>query len=176
MQIGPEDSGVHLLAERPEIEPCFMSSKREQLNEVVCTNRKARYEYFVLDTLECGVVLTGSEIKSVRNHKASLDGSYATIKNNEVWLIDCNIEPYKEASYLQHEPKRKRKLLLHKQEIRKFGQKAEEQGHTLIPLKIYIKDGKAKIELAVCRGKKNHDKRQSIKERDDKKQIRSFRK
>lgn len=174
MQIGPVESGVHLLAERPEIESCFMNSRKEQEIETVCTNRKARYEYFILDTLECGIVLTGSEIKSLRNHKASLDGSYATIKNEEVWLIDANIDPYKEASYFQHEPKRKRKLLMHREEIKKFGQKAEQKGHTLVPLKIYFKNGKAKVELAVCRGKKSQDKRQTIKDRDDKKQIKRF--
>lgn len=151
-----------------------MNSKEETNIETVCINRKARFEYFILDTLECGMALTGSEIKSLRNHKASLDGSYATIKNNEVWLVDANIEPYKEASCFQHEPKRKRKLLLNREEIRNFGKKAEQKGHTLVPLKIYFKNGKAKVEIAVCRGKKNQDKRQSIKERDDKKQIRSF--
>lgn len=151
-----------------------MSGKKEQNLEIVCSNRKARHEYFILDTLECGIVLTGSEIKSIRNHKASLDGSYATIKNNEVWLVDCNIEAYKQASYFQHEPKRKRKLLLNRQEIQKFGLKAEQKGHTLVPLKIYLKDGKAKVELAVGRGKKYHDKRQALKEKDDQKSMRRF--
>jgi SsrA-binding protein len=141
--------------------------------QTVCQNRKARYEYHILSTLECGIILTGSEIKSIREHKVSLDGSFATVANGEMWLIGTNIDPYKNATQ-QHEPKRKRKLLLHKQEIQKFGQKAEQTGHTLIPLKIYIKEGRAKVEIAVCRGKQLHDKRQAAKERDSRKEIRKF--
>ena len=151
-----------------------MCGKKAKESEVVCVNRKAKYEYFIIETLECGIVLTGSEIKSIRNHKVSLDGSYATIKNNEVWLVDCNIEEYKQASYFQHQPKRKRKLLLRQEEIKKFAIKAQQKGNTLIPLKVYLLNGKAKIELAVCCGKKMHDKRQAQKEKDDKREMRRF--
>jgi SsrA-binding protein len=141
---------------------------------VVCQNRKARHEYHILDTLETGIVLTGSEIKSVVQHHVSLDGSYATVSNNEVWLIDSNIEPYKDATNFPHEQKRKRKLLLNKREIQKFSLKAEQKGHTLIPLKMYLKDGRAKVELAVCQGKNLHDKRQANKEKDARKEMRKF--
>jgi SsrA-binding protein len=141
--------------------------------ELVCQNRKARYEYHILSTLECGIALTGSEIKSVREHKVSLDGSYATIIDGSIWLINTKIDAYSNATD-QQDPKRKRLLLLHKQEIKKFAQKAQEKGHTLVPLKVYIKGGRAKVELAVCRGKQLHDKRQTSKERESRKEIRKF--
>lgn len=139
--------------------------------KIVCQNRKAKYEYIVLDTIEAGIVLTGSEIKSVIESQISLDGSYATISEGEAWLLQCGIEPYKNATGFPHETKRKRKLLLNKREIRKFGIKAEQKGCTLVPLKMYLKEGKAKIELAVCRGKKLHDKRQANKQRDAQREM-----
>lgn len=149
-------------------------SKEHNHIEIVCQNRKARHEYHILDTIECGIVLVGSEIKSIRNHKASLDGSYATVEKNEVWLIDSNIDAYKNAANFPHEPKRKRKLLLSRQEIHKFGEKAEMVGHTLIPLQIHLKNGRAKVELAICQGKQLHDKRQAAKEKDARKEMRKY--
>lgn len=151
-----------------------MKVKVKEEIEVVCQNRKARHEYFVLETLECGIVLVGSEIKSIRDHKVSLDASYALIEKDEVWLVDCNIDPYPNARMFPHEPKRRRKLLLHRDQIRKFAEKAGEKGHTLIPLRLYLKDGRCKVELAVCKGKQLHDKRATQKERDTKKEIRNY--
>jgi SsrA-binding protein len=142
---------------------------------IVCQNRKARHEYHILDTLECGIVLVGSEIKSIRDHKVSLDGSYASVENGEMWLIDCNIDTYKNAVNFPHEPKRKRKLLLKKHEIHKFGEKSEATGYTLIPLQIYLKNGRAKVEVAVCQGKQLHDKRQALKKRDAEREMRQGR-
>jgi len=135
-------------------------------NQVVCQNRKARFEHEVLDTLEAGIVLKGTEIKSVRQHHVSLDGAFAIVTNGEVTLVNCNIEPYKQGNVHNHEPKRQRRLLLNKSEIAKFAEQAKIKGFTLVPLSMYIKNGKAKVELAVCRGKQLHDKRQAIKDRD----------
>lgn len=141
--------------------------------QVVCQNRKARFEYEILETIEAGIVLKGTEIKSVRQHHVSLDGSFAIVQGGEVALANCNIEPYKQGNIHNHEPKRQRRLLLHKSEIRKFAEKAKVKGFTLVPLSIYLKDGKAKVELAVCRGKQLHDKRASMKERDAKREMRN---
>lgn len=141
-------------------------------NQVVCQNRKARFEYEVLETLEAGIVLKGTEIKSVRQHHVSLDGAFAVVANGEVTLVNCNIEPYKQGNIHNHEPKRQRRLLLNKSEIAKFAEKAKTKGFTLVPLSMYIKNGKAKVELAVCRGKQIHDKRQSIKDRDLSRELR----
>lgn len=135
-------------------------------NQIVCQNRKARFEYEVLETLEAGIVLTGTEIKSVRQHHVSLDGAFAVVANGEVTLVNCNIEPYKQGNVHNHQPKRQRRLLLNKSEIAKFAEKAKVKGFTVVPLSMYIKNGKAKVELAVCRGKQLHDKRRSIKDRD----------
>lgn len=138
----------------------------------VCTNRKAHYEYEILDTLEAGIVLHGAEVKSLRENKCSIDGSYAVVTNGEVWLINSFIDEYKnDSSWQPHEPQRKRKLLLNKKEIHKFAEKSEEKGFTLVPLSVYFRNGFAKIELAVARGKQIHDKRQVIKERDAKREM-----
>jgi len=146
---------------------------KEPNEKTICQNRKAWHEYTVLDTIEAGIVLKGTEIKSIRDHKISLDGSYAKVENGEVWLIGCNIDEYNHSSpSLNHEPKRKRKLLLHKREIDKFAEKAEQIGHTLVPLKVYLSKGKAKVELAVCKGRQLHDKRQALKDRDAIKEMR----
>lgn len=142
--------------------------------ETICHNRKARHEYHIIDSVECGIVLLGSEIKSIRSHNASLEGSYAVLDQGEIWLIDSNIQPYKMASNFPHDPKRKRKLLLKRQEIRKFGEKSDVKGYTLVPLKIYLKNGKAKIELAVCQGKQIHDKRQSEKAKEAEREMRKY--
>jgi SsrA-binding protein len=140
--------------------------------EIVCQNRKARYEYEVVETLEAGIVLKGTEIKSVKQHHVSLDGAFAIVNDGNVTLVNCNIEPYSHGNVNNHEPKRQRRLLLNKTEIKKFAEKAKVKGFTLIPLSMYISNGKAKVELAICRGKQLHDKRASIKERDIDREMR----
>ena len=141
-------------------------------NQIVCQNRKARFEYEVIETIEAGIVLSGTEIKSVRQHHVSLDGAFAVVSKGEVALVNCNIEPYKQGNVFNHEPKRQRRLLLHKSEINKFAEKAKIKGFTLVPLSMYLKNGLAKIELAICRGKQLHDKRQTIKDRDNAREMR----
>lgn len=134
-------------------------------------NRKARHDYFIDDTIECGIVLTGTEIKSIRKGSANIKDCYARIKNDEIFLINMFIAPYKEGNQFNHEETRSRKLLLHKNQIRRLKNKVEQDGYTLIPLKVYFTRGKAKVELGVCRGKKNYDKRETIKERDLKREM-----
>jgi SsrA-binding protein len=142
------------------------SEKKGDENEkLVAQNRSARHEYDVLETLECGIMLVGSEVKSLRNGKVSLDEAYGRVKNDEVWLVGCDIAEYVQANQFNHEPRRPRKLLLHKREIAKFAGKAFEKGLTLVPLKLYFKRGKAKLLLGVCRGRKLHDKREVMKQK-----------
>jgi SsrA-binding protein len=142
-------------------------------NKVVCTNRKARHEFEIIDTIEAGIVLHGFEVKSLRDSKVSLDGSFAVVENDEVWLLNCFIDEYTNRStWGIYQPTRKRKLLLKKSEIRKFAQQASIKGFTLVPLSIYFKDGRAKIELSVCRGKQLHDKREALKKRDSERDMR----
>jgi SsrA-binding protein len=137
---------------------------REHDNErLTSQNRRARHEYEVLDTMECGIVLVGSEVKSLRAGKISLEEAYGRMKAGEVWLMGCDIPEYREANRFNHEPKRPRKLLLHRREIKKFASKAYETGYTLVPLKMYFKGGRAKVLLGVCRGRKLHDKREKLK-------------
>jgi SsrA-binding protein len=143
-----------------------------QNNQVVCQNRKARFEYEVIETLEAGIILTGTEIKSVRQHHVSLDGAFAVVANGEVTLVNCNIDPYKQGNIYNHEPKRQRRLLLHKSEITKFAEKAKVKGFTLIPLSMYLTHGIAKIELAICRGRQVHDKRQVMRQKDIEREMR----
>lgn len=129
-------------------------------------NRKAHFDYFILEEIECGIALLGTEIKSIRKGSCNIKDAYAVIKNKEVYVLNMFISHYKEGNIFNHEERRTRKLLLHKSEINKLEQKIELQGYTLIPLKVYLKDGKAKVLLGVCKGKKNYDKRQTIKERE----------
>lgn len=137
----------------------------------VCRNRRATHDYEVTDTIECGVVLVGTEVKSLRDGHASLDDSYARIDHGEVWLIGAEIPEYTFGNRLNHVPKRSRKLLLRRSEIAKFAGKAEQKGFTLVPLRIYFKNGLAKVEIAVGRGKQAHDKRQSLKTAEAKREI-----
>ncbi|MEX2286295.1 MAG: SsrA-binding protein SmpB [Planctomycetaceae bacterium] len=139
----------------------------------VCSNRKARYEYDILDELECGVTLTGSEVKSIRNGKISIDEAYARLKDGELWLIGCDIAEYPQATVMNHEPKRPRKLLLHKRELAKFAESASQQGLTMIPLAVYFSRGIVKVKVAVAKGRKLHDKREKLKKQADKREIRS---
>jgi SsrA-binding protein len=135
--------------------------------KLVATNRKARHDYFIDETYEAGIVLTGTEIKSVRAGRVNLRDSYVQVKNGELWLIDTHIAPYKQAGRSSHEPKRPRKLLMHCREISRLQGKVQERGYTLIPLRLYLKNNKwAKVEIALARGKKLYDKRQTIRERD----------
>jgi len=134
-------------------------------------NRVARHDYFILDEIECGIALTGTEIKSIREGKANIKDSYGIVKNGEVFLLNMFISPYKQGNLFNHEETRTRKLLLHKSEIRKLDQSIKLEGNTLIPLKVYFVKGRAKILLGLCKGKKNYDKRESIKERDIKRDI-----
>ena len=129
-------------------------------------NIQANHNYFVTDTIEAGIVLTGTEIKSIRNGKCNIKDSYAIIKNNEAYLLNAHISHYEKGNIFNHDELRTRKLLLHKKEIFKLNDKLILEGYTLIPLKIYFKDGRAKVLIGVCKGKKNYDKRESLKEKD----------
>ncbi|MCL2347168.1 MAG: SsrA-binding protein SmpB [Planctomycetaceae bacterium] len=131
---------------------------------VISENRKARHDYDILDTLECGIVLVGSEVKSLRDGTVSLAESYGRIIDGEVWLVGADIPEYKEANRFNHKPKRPRKLLMHRREYKNFAMRAYEKGLTLVPLKIYFKEGRAKVLLGLCRGKQLHDKRASAKD------------
>jgi SsrA-binding protein len=139
--------------------------------KVVARNRRARHEFDLIETVEAGIVLTGTEVKSLRNGKASLEEAYAGIDNGEVWLYGCDIPEYLQANRMNHKPKRPRKLLLHRSEINKLIARASEKGLTLVPLKLYFKDGMAKVELCVARGRKLYDKREALKKQDAKRDI-----
>ena len=132
----------------------------------VARNKKARFEYEIVDTFEAGIVLVGSEVKSLRQKKASIQEAYARIKNGEIFLTGMTIAIYEMANRFNHEPVRDRKLLLHRQEIKRLTGKVQEKGFTLIPLRLYFKNGKVKVELGLARGKAKYDKRQDIRQRD----------
>ena len=134
-------------------------------------NRKARYDYEIEDEYEAGIVLTGTEIKSIRNGKANIKDSYAIIKSGEAFLLNMFISPYKEGNIFNHQETRTRKLLLHKAEIRKLNESVKLEGNTLIPLKVYFVKNRAKVLIGICKGKKNYDKRETIKERDIKRDL-----
>jgi len=134
-------------------------------------NKKATFDYFIEEEIECGIVLKGTEIKSIRNGQANIKDCYAIIKNNEVFLLNMFISKYENGSIFNHDERRTRKLLLNKKEIFKLRDKVEISGYTLVPIKLYFKGNKAKVLLGVCKGKKNYDKRESIKEKDIKRDI-----
>jgi SsrA-binding protein len=134
--------------------------------KVVSTNKKARFEYFILETFEAGLALKGTEIKSVRNGQISLQEAYVRTNGEEIWLVGAHIAPYVHASAFQHDPKRDRKLLMHKKEIRKLFDEVRIKGMTIVPIKVYLKAGKAKLEIGLAKGKKQYDKRDAIRERD----------
>ncbi|MBQ9813442.1 MAG: SsrA-binding protein SmpB [Thermoguttaceae bacterium] len=136
------------------------------IERVVSENRKAKFDYDTLETLECGVALVGSEVKSLRNGTISLAESYARVRDNEVYLVNCDIPEYIDANRFNHKRKRDRKLLLHKREIQRFAKRATEKGLTLVPLRLYFRNGRAKLLLGLCRGKQDYDKRQAIKKRE----------
>ena len=139
--------------------------------KIITVNRKARHEYFIVDEYEAGLVLKGTEVKSLRLGKVNLKDSYANIKNGEVFVYQIHIGPYPFAYYNNHDPLRPRKLLLHKREIKRLYGKVNEKGHSLIPLKIYFKKGKAKLTLALAKGKRKYDKREAIKRRDEQRDM-----
>jgi SsrA-binding protein len=138
---------------------------------VIAQNRKARHNYVVLDTLECGMVLVGSEVKSLRAGRVSLEEAYGRIRGGEVWLVGCDIQEYVEANRFNHDPRRPRKLLLHRREIRRFAAQAAERGLTLVPLKMYFKRGRAKVLMGVCRGRQKYDKREAMKKAEAKRDM-----
>jgi SsrA-binding protein len=148
------------------------TDKKDEDLQVICRNKRAYHNYLVFDSLECGIVLTGTEIKSLRDGHASLEEAYAKIENSEVWLIGSDIPEYAMGNRLNHKPKRMRKLLLHRREIAKFAAKASQRGFTLIPLRLYFKNGLAKVELAVARGKQAYDKRESQRKAEAEREIR----
>lgn len=134
-------------------------------------NRQARFNYFIDETYEAGIVLTGTEIKSIRNGKCNIKDSYAIIKNQEIYLLNAHISPYEQGNIFNHEETRTRKLLLHKKEILKLNNKINTEGYTLIPLKIYFSKSKAKVLIGLCKGKKNYDKKETLKERDIQREL-----
>ncbi len=134
--------------------------------KIVTMNRKAYHEYEILETIEAGIVLKGTEVKSLRQGKVSIQDSYAIIKDGEVWLLNMHISPYEYGNIHNHDPLRDKKLLLHKREIIRLSTKVKERGLTLIPLKVYFKNGKAKVELALVRGKKKYEKKEDVAERE----------
>ncbi len=140
--------------------------------KTVATNRKAYHDYTLDDRIEAGIVLIGSEIKSIRAGQVNLRDSYAAIEEGEVWLINAHIAPYDPASRFGHEPRRRRKLLLHSRQIARLANRMQEKGYTLVPLRMYLKKNRAKIELALARGKHEYDKRQAIAKRDDERRMR----
>ncbi len=144
-----------------------MAATQDRPIKVVAENRKARFNYAIEDTFEAGIALTGTEVKSIRNGKTTIAESYADTKGGEVWLINCNIPEYLQANQFNHEPKRPRKLLLHRKQINKLMGAIEREGMTLVPLKLYFNErGRAKLQLALAKGKKLHDKRDTEKKRD----------
>lgn len=140
-------------------------------DSTIAVNRRARFDYDIVNTFQAGIVLTGSEIKSVRDHRVQLQGAYARFKDGELWLQDVNIAPYANAGYEQHDARRDRKLLLHKRELNKIAAVMGEKGLTMVPMRMYFSRGMAKVELAIVRGRKQYDKRQKIREREEGRQA-----
>lgn len=144
---------------------------REEGEKIVASNRKARHDFHIEDTFECGLVLTGTEVKALRLGKASLVDGWAQIVDGEMWMESVHIPEYTQGTWTNHATRRKRILLLHRAEIVKISHRVKDGGYTLVPLKIYFLDGRAKVELAIAKGKKDYDKRQTLKEREDKREA-----
>ncbi len=140
-------------------------------DRVVATNRRARHEYEILETFEAGLVLRGTEVKSLRTGQVNFKDSYGTVRNSELWLLGCHISPYSHGTDANHDPERDRKLLLHRREITRLTGKVAERGLTVVPLKLYFKAGRAKIEIGLARGKKLHDKRATLRERETRREM-----
>jgi SsrA-binding protein len=140
--------------------------------KLIAQNRRARYDYLIEETVEAGLMLAGTEVKSCRNGKVSLTDSYAVVRDGEAWLLQCHISPYSHGNRANHDPLRPRKLLLHKEEVARLAAKVAQDGRTLVPVRLYFKHGLAKAEIAIARGKKTHDKRQATAQRDAERHMR----
>jgi SsrA-binding protein len=149
-----------------------MAAEDRAGTKLIAQNRKARHDYLIEETVEAGLALVGTEVKSCREGKVSLAEAYATVRDGEVWLMQCNISPYSHGNKQNHDPLRHRKLLLHRSEIQKLDQAVSQDGRTVVPLRMYFKHGLAKVELAIARGKKAYDKRQATAKRDAERHIR----
>jgi len=148
-----------------------VAEAQDKTRKLVATNRRARFEYEVLDTYEAGLVLRGPEVKSLRAGKASLSDAYAVVRRGEAYLVNAHISPYEEAGRENADPRRERKLLMHRAEIARLSGDVSERGFTIVPLSLYFKDGRAKVELALARGKKLHDKRETIRRREEDREL-----
>jgi len=155
----------HEACER-EFALCRLRVAEKKFNTTLAENRKARHDYTVLETLECGIALSGTEVKSVRRGGVSLAGSYAAVLKGELWLVGADIAAYEFGNRFNHDPKRNRKILVHAKEILELKMKSEAKGLTLVPLKLFLRHGRVKLELGVCRGKALHDKRDALKKKD----------
>ncbi|MEU6313915.1 SsrA-binding protein SmpB [Streptomyces sp. NPDC047014] len=140
---------------------------KEKGRKLIAQNKKARHDYAILDTYECGLVLTGTEVKSMRQGRASLVDGFVSVEGGEAWLYNVHVPEYSQGTWTNHSARRKRKLLMHREEIDKLERKADESGHTIVPLALYFKDGRAKVEIALAKGKKEYDKRQTLREKQD---------
>ncbi|RDG38680.1 SsrA-binding protein SmpB [Streptomyces corynorhini] len=144
---------------------------KETGRKLIAQNKKARHDYLILDTYECGLVLTGTEVKSLRQGRASLADGFIQIDGHEAWLHNVHVPEYSQGTWTNHTARRKRKLLMHRAEIDKLESKSQESGHTIVPLALYFKDGRAKIEIALAKGKKEYDKRQTLREKQDRRET-----
>ncbi|MHC0433928.1 SsrA-binding protein SmpB [Streptomyces sp. O3] len=145
--------------------------QKDQGRKLVAQNKKARHDYHILDTYECGLVLTGTEVKSLRMGRSSLVDGFVQIDGHEAWLHNVHVPEYAQGTWTNHSARRKRKLLLHRAEIDKLESKSQETGHTIVPLALYFKDGRAKVEIALAKGKKEYDKRQTLREKQDRREA-----
>ncbi|MFC5801611.1 SsrA-binding protein SmpB [Streptomyces formicae] len=144
---------------------------KEKGRKLIAQNKKARHDYHILDTYECGLVLMGTEVKSLRQGRASLADGFVQIDGHEAWLHNVHVPEYSQGTWTNHSARRKRKLLMHRAEIDKLESKSQETGHTIVPLALYFKDGRAKVEIALARGKKEYDKRQTLREKQDRRET-----
>ncbi|ATW48752.1 SsrA-binding protein SmpB [Streptomyces xantholiticus] len=144
---------------------------KETGRKLIAQNKKARHDYHILDTYECGLVLMGTEVKSLRQGRASLVDGFVQIDGNEAWLHNVHVPEYSQGTWTNHSARRKRKLLMHRVEIDKLQSKSQETGHTIVPLALYFKDGRAKVEIALAKGKKEYDKRQTLREKQDRREA-----
>lgn len=148
-----------------------MAAETARKRKPICENRRARHEYEILDTIEAGIALTGSEVKSLRGGRGSITEAYVLLENGDAWLVDANISPYAQANRFNHEPKRRRKLLLHQAELNRWSKRVIEKGLTVVPLRMYFDGPWVKVEIAMARGKKLHDKRDAAREREDRREM-----
>ncbi|HLL35829.1 MAG TPA: SsrA-binding protein SmpB [Streptomyces sp.] len=144
---------------------------KEKGRKLIAQNKKARHDYLIIDTYEAGLVLTGTEVKSLRQGRASLVDGFVQLDGHEAWLYNVHVPEYSQGTWTNHSARRKRKLLLHREEIDKLESKSQETGHTIVPLSLYFKDGRAKIEIALAKGKKEYDKRQTLREKQDRREA-----